>query len=460
MFTKKIRPFACVLCLGFAAAAYPVLAGSVGNNATLVQFGSGGSSGFGGSNFGGSTGGFGSGGGVGPSVPSGPSPSVPSGPSGPVFTNPSVTTPSDLGPDFTAPSTFSLSDSIPGLTNVPPGLVQFPDIGGFPETPLNTPPPLPPVVLPDTPAPDPGDFTAHCGPASVCGGDPSGPIVGPNIVIGTGPRLVGVDALPGESSKGEAGTDGKGSFASLVNRLSFPTTIVLQYADRRPKCSGVLVSTHHVLTAAHCTCSEQPLYAFFGETLVPARVRGRGLRTSVPLKQSQPTYYDDGFCLAYASGTAFSSDLVDLAVLELDDALPLNLALAILPTDPISSANTDYDTAYIVGFGESDNRYRPGDKNFAAITLTDRICDDADSRCISGKEMIAASPPVDTCFGDSGGPLFLQNGTGHQMQLAGITSRAYKPAAPGQFVTCGEGGIYVSLEAPDIRAWLLETLLK
>ncbi|MDJ0629562.1 MAG: trypsin-like serine protease [Rhodobacter sp.] len=353
----------------------------------------------------------------------------------------------------TQPFSFDNSVNIPGFTDTGPGDTVFPDLGGFPDVPLTSGGPLPPIEMPTIPPRDPGDFAAHCGVTMVCGGDPAGPVTGPTVAPTSGTRVAGVDALPGESAKTEAGLNEKGSFASRVNRLSFPTTVALQYSDRVPKCSGVLVSEEHVLTAAHCTCGERALYAYFGETLVPARVRGRGLRTSVPLT-SRATYFDDGFCAAFDKGTAYAEGHIDLALLTLDSSLPGTLAAAILPVDPLSDLETEYPTSYIVGFGESDNRFRPGDKNFASIDLTARLCKDGHETCIPGKEIVAADPPVDTCFGDSGGPMFLQETTGDEMELAGITSRSFKPRDDGDPLSCGEGGIYVSLEAPEIRAWL------
>ncbi len=356
----------------------------------------------------------------------------------------------DLTPD--RPYIFDHNLTLPGVTDVLPSNVMFPDLGPMPQVPL-TPgtPSLPDVQPPAEPPLDPGDYTGHCA-AAICAGTGAGPIRSPGIAATGNTRVAGVDAASGEGGKKESGGGQGGSFASTLNRLSFPTTVALQYSDRKPKCSGVLVSDDQVLTAAHCLCGDFPLYAFFGETLFTSRVRGRGLRTSLPL-QSKAEFFDSNFCTAWTDGRAFDEGMADIALLTLNQELPETLAKAILPVDPIARTNTLYQKLYAVGFGESDNRFRPGDKNFVELDFLLRICRNSEI-CIQELESTAARPPADTCFGDSGGPLFIQNGTGAQMQLAGITSRALNSVPEGSPAQCGGGGIYVSLEAPKIRAWL------
>src|SRR5260370_33086108 len=63
-----------------------------------------------------------------------------------------------------------------------------------------------------------------------------------------------------------------------------------------------------------------------------------------------------------------------------------------------------------------------------------------------GGELGAGGMGIDTCPGDSGGPLYLL--TDYGSLLAGVTSRSYDNAS----VACGEGGIY---ERPDkIVEWI------
>lgn len=397
-----------------------------------------------------------------PSIPA-PSPTPP-----PVFTPPPPTPTFTPPPVQVSPPIATSSGHGPKLDgdrlinpladHVPESKIKFPDLGPMPPTPLR--PgfgPLPPVLPPATPPKDPGDYTAHCGATAVCSGQPTGPIQGPFLrPAGTKP-IPGVDPFFGESAAIESGVGRGGSLASQANRLSFPTTIGLQDRQNRMTCSGVLVSERLILTAAHCTCTEAPAFAFFGETTVPARVRGRGFRTSLPLKP-EVRYYHHDFCSRYAQDGSAALGRGDLALLTLRDPLPKTLADTILPVDPFTTPYAGFERLYVVGFGESTNRWRPGDKSYARLDFVSRGCgwDEQDKfGCRHALESAAAKPPADTCYGDSGGPLFTQAGVGEPMQLVGITSRSMTNE-----VLCGNGGIYVSLELYPVREWLAAELAR
>jgi secreted trypsin-like serine protease len=116
----------------------------------------------------------------------------------------------------------------------------------------------------------------------------------------------------------------------------------------------------------------------------------------------------------------------------------------------------------IVGYGAVD---RSGPVDFdhdeeyvnelqeAMTTITDADCTlNADNGCIASVmprgELGAGGMGVDTCPGDSGGPLYLV--TDYGTFLAGVTSRSYDDA----MFWCSEGGIYVR---PDkITDWIEE----
>jgi len=62
-----------------------------------------------------------------------------------------------------------------------------------------------------------------------------------------------------------------------------------------------------------------------------------------------------------------------------------------------------------------------------------------------------ATSVVDSCAGDSGGPVLLmpkqEDAVGYR--LVGLTSRAFSPVGE-----CGPGGIYTKLTTPRVIAWL------
>jgi uncharacterized protein (TIGR03382 family) len=111
----------------------------------------------------------------------------------------------------------------------------------------------------------------------------------------------------------------------------------------------------------------------------------------------------------------------------------------------------DGATVQLVGFGAVDrNAVQYVDEmQEAETTITDFDCSD-DAGCNAGAkpagELGAGGMGIDTCPGDSGGPLYLKTAYGDF--LAGITSRAYADAT----FPCQDGGIY---ERPDaIVDWI------
>ncbi|MBT3224105.1 MAG: trypsin-like serine protease, partial [Proteobacteria bacterium] len=109
----------------------------------------------------------------------------------------------------------------------------------------------------------------------------------------------------------------------------------------------------------------------------------------------------------------------------------------------------------IVGYGATDAKAQDWDTKLveAYTTIDDSDCSDLSRGCNSavspGGELIAGGDGVDSCNGDSGGPLYLITEEGNF--LVGITSRAAVPST----VPCGDGGIYVRVDA--LVDWIEET---
>jgi hypothetical protein len=107
----------------------------------------------------------------------------------------------------------------------------------------------------------------------------------------------------------------------------------------------------------------------------------------------------------------------------------------------------------IAGWGAYDvnaNRYDSLLRE-AWTTVGDADCSDMSRGCHSSVspdgELIAGGDGVDSCNGDSGGPLYLVGPEG-QFWLVGVTSRAAYPSD----TYCGDGGIYVRADA--IADWV------
>lgn len=198
-------------------------------------------------------------------------------------------------------------------------------------------------------------------------------------------------------------------------------------------CSGTLIAPTVVLTAAHCV----------DDGVTP---------TSVVIASES---LDGGEHIDVTRAVAYPNWLrsYDIAVLTL--AKPSTLAS---PRTIASGCVLDqhlYDGAEvaIVGYGVTETDDWNQLKNVAETQVVDHDCSDVDAwdcaRPVSpGGEVMAGGHGIDSCFGDSGGPLYLRTEIGDF--LVGVTSRGaiWEP-------DCGGGGIYVRPDA--VLEWIETT---
>jgi hypothetical protein len=205
---------------------------------------------------------------------------------------------------------------------------------------------------------------------------------------------------------------------------------VALYQNGQLMCSGVLIAPDLVLTAGHCGTR-------FDRVVIGTHDLRNGGGQEIRVEQTE--VHPDPY-------TTFDAALL---LLEHDAPVePRKLALDCM----VDGWLVPGAEVAIVGFGAVDDwgTVWNGQLNEAFTTVVDPACEDLAAGCNEsvspGGELIAGGDGVDSCVGDSGGPLYLRTEDGDL--LVGITSRATVPAdAP-----CGSGGIYVRVDA--VADWI------
>lgn len=204
------------------------------------------------------------------------------------------------------------------------------------------------------------------------------------------------------------------------------TAGILFGRSSEPECTGVLVAPRVVLTAGHCVLhGSRPSAVLLGTNDYRYGGEKIDVASIIEHPNSQSTY--------------------DAAILILEqDATVEPRVIAqdcVLDNDLVDGAPVT-----IVGYGainRQGTQYVPQLQE-AATTVDDHDCSDMSLGCtrsVSPNGELGAGGEdneTDSCFGDSGGPLYLN--TDKADYLVGLTSRGYSNA-------CGPGGIYVRADA-------------
>ena len=198
-------------------------------------------------------------------------------------------------------------------------------------------------------------------------------------------------------------------------------------ADGEPICTGTLIAPKVVLSAAHCMGEGGPDAVSFGNDGATGQ--------SIEVK-SLHVYPDP-------------NNTYDVAVLRLKHAAPVDHAVIALPC-VLDQAFADGRNVTIVGFGATDKNDWNTRKNQVTTVVRDHDCSEinrfgCNSRVSPNGEFVAGKDGKDSCFGDSGGPVYVTQGG--QPYLVGVTSRGATDDED-----CGEGGVYVRADA--VFGWI------
>lgn len=211
---------------------------------------------------------------------------------------------------------------------------------------------------------------------------------------------------------------------------AWPDVVAVEY-PWGTSCTGTLVAPTLVLTAGHCVTGAHTVIIGAHDY----EVGGERIAVVDAWAHDDPVHtYDVGLLVLEHAATSAPRLLVrDCVADEVIDGAAVTLA----GYGAINGEGTEYETLL----------------REAHTTVQDADCSDLTRGCNAlvspGGEVIAGGEGIDSCNGDSGGPLFLDRPDGSM--LLGVTSRAAQPAEH----VCGDGGIYVRVDA--IADWIEAT---
>merc|ERR1712038_537844 len=238
----------------------------------------------------------------------------------------------------------------------------------------------------------------------------------------TGPTEPPTVPPPGSCSCGLPNTSNRivGGVETEANEYPWQVALV-SAGGSHPWCGGTLISSQHVLTAAHCTAGSTPnsIAVLVGEHRIDDN---SFTRLSLSAITDHP---------GYNSGTLDN----DFSILTLSS--PVTFSNAVKPAC-LPSSTSDYagQVAVVSGWGTlSSGGNQPTVLNDVSVTVqSNQDYNSAYGGDITSNMICAADAGKDSCQGDSGGPMTVLEGG--RYSLVGVVSWGYgcaNPSYPGVY---------------------------
>lgn len=280
------------------------------------------------------------------------------------------------------------------------------------------------------------------------------------------PTVSGEDLLPKGNECGRAGGH-KVVFGEDAPLFAYPWMVLLGYRNKANptwQCGGALINDRYVLTAAHCVHHNFTVAAGKG-ALVTVRLGEHNTATnpdcpkvSIVNQNCAPPHQDFSPEEVIIHSTFHQRNLVsdDIALIRLDK--PARLTRTVHPVClPPTGLNVEQflgsRDAIVAGWGSTESAVTSNILQIAKIPFANKtICEpNYSGQLVEEQVCFGGRGTVDSCFGDSGGPVFQTENLIPPFTVLGIVSRG-KPR-------CGTPGVpAVYTNVAFYRKWIADNI--
>lgn len=226
---------------------------------------------------------------------------------------------------------------------------------------------------------------------------------------------------------------------------AYPFIVAVEYAATAEQfCDGTLLTPSKVLTAAHCVgkAATQVRLGTNNATLVSGQVVAVSSKTIHPKYNEITTDYD--VAVLTLAHPVTLSDTINV----------VRLPEACASASCITGLAKPGTLVRVAGWGATDgqgNIYPNGLREVDIPIVSQSTCNSAMDGAVTARMMCAgyAGGGKDSCYGDSGGPLFGYLPAARMGFQAGIVSWG-----EGDCAQAGKYGVYTRISNPSIRAFI------